>query len=233
VVGDLGTCLAGECLDGDGLWAQTATPPSVASDDATRRKRLLSWGVGALRAVARRPHPRRAAETGATSKCLLTRACFAHAHCSDDDSDMSDKSSKAGGDEMEHENRSTPRASSPREAQDASEELTESSTDEDDEYRERLERAKKLARSEITVRQWDRSAVLCTDLHARTHAHTAKRLPKKKPWALAQVQILRDRPGRGARPRARQSRADLLSQVRTCTMPRHHVLPYLRLRVCI
>lgn len=95
------------------------------------------------------------------------------AHCSDDDSD--DKSSKAGGDDdLDQANRSTPRASSPTRAeqqrQDASEELTESSTDEDDEYRERLERAKKLARSEITVRQWDRSAVLYT--HARTHTHT-------------------------------------------------------------
>ena len=119
------------------------------------------------------------------------------AHCSDDDSDVSDKSSKTGGDEMEHENRSTPRVSTPREEQqrqDASEELTESSTDEDDEYRERLERAKKLARSEITVRQWDRSADLYTHMHTPTHPHTAKRLPKRKPWALAQVQILRDRP---------------------------------------
>ena len=82
---------------------------------------------------------------------------------------------------MEHENRSTPRVSTPREEQqrqDASEELTESSTDEDDEYRERLERAKKLARSEITVRQWDRSAGLYTRTHTHTHTHSEALIQK-------------------------------------------------------
>eukprot|EP00802_Teleaulax_amphioxeia_P011316 Tamp_11348.p1 GENE.Tamp_11348~~Tamp_11348.p1 ORF type:complete len:475 (+),score=114.07 Tamp_11348:193-1425(+) len=53
----------------------------------------------------------------------------------------------------------TPRASSParqgQERQDAPAK-SDNTSDDDDEFRERLERAKKLARSEITVRQWDR-----------------------------------------------------------------------------
>ena len=85
--GNLGTCLAGECLDGDGLSrAKTATPPSVASEDATRIKRSISWGVGALRHAADRGGSVTYEDWCNQSRlvqlhqsCLLTRACFAAA----------------------------------------------------------------------------------------------------------------------------------------------------------